>query len=142
MKMVCISIDFFCCFKASIDGFLNGCRSYLSIDSTTLNGRWNGHLPSATAIDGYNWIFSLAFGFFGSETTKNWTWFMQQLQKAIGNPPYLAISLDACKGLENAVKIVYPWAEHRECFVHSMKNFVKRFQGLVFGRMYPVARTF
>jgi hypothetical protein len=30
---------FFCCFKASIDGFLNGCRPYLSIDSTALNGR-------------------------------------------------------------------------------------------------------
>jgi hypothetical protein len=67
---------------------------------------------------------------------------MQQLQKAIGNPPYLAISSYACKGLENAVKTVYPWAEHRECFVHLMKNFVKRFQGSVFGRMYPAARTF
>ncbi|WVZ82023.1 hypothetical protein U9M48_029339 [Paspalum notatum var. saurae] len=80
---------FFCCFKPSIDGFLNGCRPYLSIDSTALNGRWNGHLPSATGIDGHNWIFSVAFG-----------------QKAIGNPPYLAISSDACKGIENAVKRV------------------------------------
>lgn len=41
---------------------------------------------------------------------------MQQLQKAIGNPPYLAISSDACKGIEIAVNTVYPWAEHRECF--------------------------
>ncbi|WVZ84976.1 hypothetical protein U9M48_031941, partial [Paspalum notatum var. saurae] len=29
---------FFCCFKACIDGFLGGCRPYLSIDSTALNG--------------------------------------------------------------------------------------------------------
>ena len=67
---------------------------------------------------------------------------MQQLQKAIGDPPHLAISSDACKGLENAVKKVFPWAEHRECFVHLMKNFSKRFQGPAFGRMYPTARTF
>jgi len=67
---------------------------------------------------------------------------MQQLQKAIGNPPRLAIISNACKGLENAIKIVYPWAEHRECFVHLMKNFSKRFQGLAFERMYPTARTF
>ncbi|WVZ87975.1 hypothetical protein U9M48_034546 [Paspalum notatum var. saurae] len=133
---------FFCCFKPSIDGFLNGCRPYLSIDSTALNGRWNGHLPSATGIDGHNWIFPVAFGFFDSETIDNWTWFMQQLQKAIGNPPYLAISSDACKGIENAVKQVFPWAEHRECFVHLSKNFAKRFVGPAFGRIFPAARTF
>jgi hypothetical protein len=46
---------FFCCLKPSIDGFLNSCRPFLSIDSTALNGRWSGHLPSATALDGHNW---------------------------------------------------------------------------------------
>ena len=55
---------FFCCLKPSIDGFLNGCRSFFSIDSTALNGRWDGHMPSATALDGHNWMFSVAFGFF------------------------------------------------------------------------------
>ncbi|KAL1554824.1 hypothetical protein AAHA92_15339 [Salvia divinorum] len=63
---------FFCCFKPSINGFLNGCRPYLSVDATALN--------------------------------------------------------DACKGLENVVKVVFPWEEHRECFIHLMKNFFKRFQ--------------
>ena len=29
---------FFCAFKGSIDGFLEGCRLYISIDSTALNG--------------------------------------------------------------------------------------------------------
>jgi hypothetical protein len=28
--------------------------SYLSIDSTTLNGRWNMYLPLATGVDGHN----------------------------------------------------------------------------------------
>ena len=56
-------------------------------------------------------------------------------------PPVLCISSDACKGLANAVKTVFPWAEHRECFLHLMKNFVKQFQGPAFGRMYPAART-
>ena len=137
-----IFTDFFCCLKPSIDGFLNGCRPFLSVDSTALNGRWNGHLPSATTLDGHNWMFPVAFEFFDGETTDNWTWFMQQLHKAIGNPPHLAIISDACKGLENAIKTVYPWAEHRECFFHLMKNFSKRFQGPAFGRMYPAARTF
>jgi hypothetical protein len=44
---------FFCCFKIAIDGFRNGCRPYISIDSTALNGLWNGHFPSAQALDGH-----------------------------------------------------------------------------------------
>ena len=63
---------FFCCFKAAIDGFRNGCRPYISIDSTHLNGLWNGQLPLAQALDGHNWMYPLAFGFFESETKENW----------------------------------------------------------------------
>ncbi|CAO2190652.1 unnamed protein product, partial [Urochloa humidicola] len=133
---------FFCCFKPSIDGFLNGCRPYLSIDSTALNGRWKGHMPSATSLDGHNWMFPVAFGFFDSETKDNWAWFLRQLQKAIGNPPYLAINSDASKAIKAAVEEVYPWAEHRECFFHLIKNFAKKFHGPAYGRMYPAARTY
>ena len=82
-----ISTYFFCCLKPSIDGFLNGCRPFLSINPTALSGRWDGHMPSATALDGRNQMFSVTFGFFYGEITDNWTWFMQQLQKAIRNPP-------------------------------------------------------
>ena len=55
---------FFCAFGPCIRGFLLGCRPYLSVDSTALNGRWNGHLPSVTAVDGHNWMFPLCFGYF------------------------------------------------------------------------------
>ena len=44
---------FFCIFKVAIDGFRNGCRPYISIDATALNGLWGGHLPSAQALDGH-----------------------------------------------------------------------------------------
>jgi hypothetical protein len=42
----------------------------LSIDSTALNSRWNGHLTSATSMDGHNWMFPIAFEFFEYETKK------------------------------------------------------------------------
>ena len=45
---------FFCAFKARIDGFVNGCMPYISVDSTALNGLWNGHMPAALALDGHN----------------------------------------------------------------------------------------
>ena len=98
---------FFCALGPCIEGFRNGCRPYLSIDSTALNGRWNGHLAAATTIDGHNWMYPVAFGFIDGETTDNWTWFMTQLHNALGDIPVLAICTDACKGLEKAVKDVY-----------------------------------
>jgi hypothetical protein len=131
---------FFCALQPCIEGFLEGCRPYLSVDSTALNGKWNGHLAAATAVDGHNWMYPLAFGFIDSETEDNWTWFMTQLKKAIGEPEPLAVCTDACKGLEKSVRNVFPRAEQRECFFHLMQNFMKRFHG--FGKMYPAARTY
>ena len=98
---------FFFCFKPSINGFLNGCRPYLSIDSTTLNGRWNGHKPSATRSIGTTGYFQLHLDFFMEKPLRIEIDFMQQLQKGTGNPPNLAISSDVCKGIEKAVKAVF-----------------------------------
>ena len=123
---------FFCALSPCIEGFLEGYRPYVTIDSTALNCRWSGHMAAATAIDGHNWMYPLAYGFIDGETTDNWTWFMRQLHKAIGHLPVLAICSDACKGLENAVKEVFPQAEKRECFRHLMKNFTRRFGGRYF----------
>src|SRR3954464_9752650 len=52
------------------------------------------------------------------------------------------IHTDACKGLENAVKIVFPHAEQRECFGHMWMNLIKKFRGDDFGRMWPAARSY
>jgi hypothetical protein len=66
---------------------------------------------------------------------------MTHLHRAIGDLPILAVSTDACKGLENVVKDVFPHAEQRECFRHMMQNYVKRFPGGA-EHMYPVARAY
>jgi hypothetical protein len=119
-----------------------GCRPYLSVDSTTLIDRWNGQLASAIGVDGHNWMYPVAFGFFfDSETHENWTWFMIHLQRAIGNLPLLEVSTDACKGLENAVKVVFSHAKQMECFRYMIQNYVKRFLGGV-EHMYPAARAY
>nr|AGR45850.1 mutator-like transposase [Zea mays] len=133
---------FFCAPKPCIEGFIEGCRPYLSIDSSALNGRWNGHIAAATAIDGHNWMYPVAFGFIDGETNDNWAWFMRQLKNVVAEVPNLAVCTDACKGLENAIKEAFPQAEHRECFRHLMNNFVKRFGGDIFSKMYPAARAY
>jgi hypothetical protein len=131
---------FFCSFRPYIEGFLVGCRPYLSVDSRKLNGRWCGQLATTCGFDGHNWMYPVAFGFIGSKIEDNWKWFIEHLRKAIGDPPLLAVSSDTYKGLENTVKVVFPHVEQRECFRHLMKNYVKRYGGAE--NIYPAARAY
>jgi hypothetical protein len=85
-------------------------------------------------------MFQIAFGFIDSETQEKWTWFMEHLRRAIGDPPLLTVSSDACKGLENAVKNVFPHVEQMEYFRHLMKNYVKKYAGAE--HMYHAARAY
>lgn len=89
---------FFCALGPCIEGFLEGYRPYLSIDSTALNGRWNGHLAGACSVEGHNWMYHVAYGFIDGETEDNWFWFMTQLHKAIGDLPLLAFARMLAKG--------------------------------------------
>jgi hypothetical protein len=130
---------FLCALGSCIQGFQEGCRPYLSVDSTRLNGRWCGQLATACGVDGHNWMYPVAFGFIDFETQENWTWFMEHLWRAIGNPPVLVVSSDACKGLENVVKVVFLHAEQSECFRHLMGNYVKKYEGAE--NMYLAARA-
>ncbi|XP_004959700.1 uncharacterized protein LOC101784939 [Setaria italica] len=55
----------------------------------------------------------------------------------------LAICTYACKGLEAAVKEVFPLAEYRECFRHLMENMKKNFHGSVYAKhMWPTATAY
>jgi hypothetical protein len=65
---------------------------------------------------------------------------MNNLRKAIGHPPLLAISSDPCKGLENVVKVVFLNVEQTECFRYLMENYVKRYVGAE--HMYLVTRVY
>ena len=133
----------FVALKPCVDGFLAGCRPYIGVDATKLNGKYTGQLASATAVDGHNWLYHLAYAVFDSETEENWTWFMVQLQRAIGTTGGLVICTDACKGLETTVGAVFPTAEYRECMRHLYGNFMKHFQGDVFtDHLYPAARSY
>jgi hypothetical protein len=133
---------FFMALKPCIDDFKAGCHLYLSIDSSFLTGKWNGQLAACNALDGHNWMFPVAIVLFQSETKASWTWFMMQLKTCIGPVSPLAVHTNACKGLENAVKTVFPHAEQRKCFGHMWMNVIKNFKGDDYGRLWPAARSY
>nr|CAD1826025.1 unnamed protein product [Ananas comosus var. bracteatus] len=51
------------------------------------------------------------------------------LKTAIGESEGLVFSSDRQKGLDEAVQVVYPRVEHRECIAHLYGNFKKKFRG-------------
>jgi hypothetical protein len=53
---------------------------------TRLHGKYTGQLASATSVAGHNWLFYVAYAIFDSETYDNWTWFFEQLYRAVGCP--------------------------------------------------------
>ncbi|CAO2177369.1 unnamed protein product, partial [Urochloa humidicola] len=118
--------------KPCIDGFLQGCRPYLAVDSTFLTGKFRGQLCVACAVDGHNWMYPVAVGVIDSETNDNWKWFMERLKEAIGCPPGLTFCTDCGQAVMHGVTEVFPNAEHRECMYHLVHNFKKRFSGKVF----------
>jgi hypothetical protein len=133
----------FVALKPCIDGFLNGCRPFIRVDASSLNGEYIGQLASATSVDGHNWLYHVAYAIFDAENEANWTWFMEQLHKAVGSPPGLVICTYACEGMQNAAGAVFPHAEYRECMRHLYDNFMKYFSGDVFtDHLYLAARAY
>jgi hypothetical protein len=133
----------FVSYKACWKGFLSGCRPYLAVDATSLNGRFRGQLVAACAIDAHNWLFPVAYGVLETESVESWTWFLQNLCQVIGHPDGLVIHTDACKGLETAVDDVFRGVEHRECMRHLAANLsrAKHKGKLIDDNLWPASLT-
>ncbi|XP_039141986.1 uncharacterized protein LOC120279189 [Dioscorea cayenensis subsp. rotundata] len=63
--------------------FLLGFKPLLFVDGTHLLGKYDGILLSATAKDGNEGIFHVAFTVVDNETDDNWTWFLATLREAL-----------------------------------------------------------
>ena len=104
----------------------------MAIGATSLTGKFRGHVASACALDAHNWLLPVAYAVLEGESNESWTWFMQRLREVIGHPEGLVIHTGASEGLENAVDVVFPGVEHKECMRHLATNLTKKFEGKIF----------
>ena len=66
----------FVALKPCVDGFLAGCRPFIGVDASVLNGKYTGQLAAATGVDGHNWLYHIAYAIFDIDNEDNWKWFM------------------------------------------------------------------
>ncbi|KAL5709372.1 hypothetical protein ACHQM5_020070 [Ranunculus cassubicifolius] len=118
-------------FKASIDGFVNGCRPLLGLDGCFLKGKYGGVLLAIIALDGNNGMFPVAVYICAGEDEANWGTFLRIMApKLLRHPLPLCFMSDRQKGLDNAVQEVFPGCIQRFCFRHMVKNLHRKWRGV------------
>ncbi|XP_057968829.1 uncharacterized protein LOC131158175 [Malania oleifera] len=119
----------FLSFHASIHGFLKGCRPLLFLDATSLRSKHQEILFSATAVDGNDGLFPVAFAIVDVENNDNWHWFLEQLKFALSTSQSITFVSDREKGLKNFVLEIFKNAHYGYSLYHLMEKFKKNLRG-------------
>ncbi|XP_026457286.1 uncharacterized protein LOC113358003 isoform X1 [Papaver somniferum] len=115
----------FISFHASLYGFNQACRPLLFLDSTPLNSKYQGTLLHATAADGNDGIFPVAFAIVDVEDDDNWRWFLIQLKEAVSTSRAITFVADIKKGLKESIPEVFENGHHSYCLRYLTENFKK-----------------
>ncbi|KAA8545309.1 hypothetical protein F0562_020093 [Nyssa sinensis] len=97
----------FVSFHASLYGFQQGCRPLLFLDSIPLKSKYQGTLLAATAADGDDGVFPVAFAVVDAETDDNWRWFLLQLKSALSTARGITFVADREKGLKESIADIF-----------------------------------
>ncbi|XP_058214352.1 uncharacterized protein LOC131325892 [Rhododendron vialii] len=121
----------FVSFHASLYGFEHGCRPLLFLDSTPLKSKYQGTLLAATAADGDDGFFPVAFSIVDAETDDNWHWFLVQLKSAFSTAQSLTFVADREKGLKESIADVFHDADvhHGYCIRYLSEQLTRDLKG-------------
>ncbi|EPS70998.1 hypothetical protein M569_03760, partial [Genlisea aurea] len=97
----------FVCFRASVYGFEQGCRPLLFLDSVFLKSKYQGSLLTATAADGDDGIFPVAFAVVDVESYDNWSWFLERLKDSLSTFRGFTFVADRERGLREAIAGIF-----------------------------------
>ena len=106
---------FFMSLGSSIRGFRRCMRPVIAVDGTHLKGRFGGTMFVATAQDGNEQVYPIAFGYGDSENNLSWEWFLECLRGALGHIDDLVFISDRHVSIEAGISKVFPYATHTVC---------------------------
>jgi hypothetical protein len=118
----------FVSFHASICGFQN-CRPLLFLETTSLKSKYHEILLTATALDGNDGLFPVAFAVVDTENDDNWHWFLEQLSSAMSTSRSITFVSDREKGLKKLVLGAFQNAHYGYSLYHLMESFKKSLKG-------------
>jgi hypothetical protein len=134
---------FFMSLGTSIRGFRRCMRPVIAVDGTHLKGRFGGTMFVATAQDGNEQVYPIAFGYGDSENNDSWEWFLECLRGALGHIDDLVFISDRHASIEAGISKVFPYATHTVCMWHFSENMKKRFHRKDVGQlMTRAARSY
>ncbi|XP_034685642.1 uncharacterized protein LOC117914406 isoform X2 [Vitis riparia] len=119
----------FISFHAAISGFQQGCRPLLFLDSTPLNSKYQGMLLTATAADGDDGVFPVAFAVVDAETDDNWSWFLLELKSAVSIARPITFVADFQKGLKKSLAEIFDNGYHSYCLRYLTEKLNKDLKG-------------
>lgn len=119
----------FVSFQATICGFLNGCRPLLFLEASYIRSEYQEILLTATAVDGNDGFFPVAFAVVDVENSDNWHWFLEQLKHAMLSSQSLTFVSDREKDLKKSVLELFENAHHGYSIHHLMKSFKRNLKG-------------
>ncbi|XP_015874821.2 uncharacterized protein LOC107411697 isoform X2 [Ziziphus jujuba] len=119
----------FVAFHASLYGFQQGCRSLLFLDSVSLKSKYQGTLLAATAADGDDGVFPVAFAVVDTETDDNWHWFLLQLKSVISVSCPITFVADRQKGLRESIAEIFKGSYHGYCLRYLTEQFMRDLKG-------------
>ncbi|XP_050224005.1 uncharacterized protein LOC126673784 isoform X1 [Mercurialis annua] len=119
----------FVAFHASLYGFLQGCRPLLFLDSVPLKSKYQGMLLAATAADGNDGVFPVAFAVVDAESDDNWYWFLLQLRTALSTSCPITFVSDRQKGLKQSIADIFKDAYHGYCLRYLTEQLIRDLKG-------------
>ncbi|KAJ6434646.1 hypothetical protein OIU84_018206 [Salix udensis] len=115
----------FVSFHASLYGFVQGCRPLLFLDSLPLNSKYQGTLLAATAADGNDSVFPVAFALVDAETNDNWHWFLLQMKTALSTSCPITFVADKQKGLKESIAEIFEGSFHGYCLRYLSEKLIR-----------------
>ncbi|KAE8675469.1 hypothetical protein F3Y22_tig00111671pilonHSYRG00274 [Hibiscus syriacus] len=119
----------FIAFHASLCGFLQGCRPLLFLDSIPLNSKYQDTLLAATAADGDDGVFPVAFSVIDAENDENWYWFLLQLKSALSTSCPISFFADIQKGLRESISEIFKGSYHGYCLHYLTQLLIRDLKG-------------